>query len=198
MIMSRLFRSRCFPFAQAFLLVMAGVLTAGSASAAEAGLDRLFRELSIIPMAEIPPPMDVDLEDLDGKHVRLSDYAGRIVLLSFWATWCPNCREEMPELEKAFRQFAGKGVTVVTVDLQERTSVVAAYRRKNHLSYPILMDRSGSVGRSFGIRAIPTTYIVNRKGLLIGRVMGPREWSGKTGRDFLAALAALPVKQHNP
>jgi peroxiredoxin len=198
MIMSRLSRSRCFPFVPAIILGMAGVLAAGSASAAGAGLDRLFRELAIITLAEVPPPMNVDLKDLDGRRVRLSDYAGKIVLLSFWTTWCPNCRAEMPELEKAFRQFAGKGVMVVTVDLQERASVVAAYRREYHMSYPILMDRSGSVGRSFGIRAIPTTYILNRKGLLIGRVMGPREWSGKTGRAFLAALAAVPVKQRNP
>jgi peroxiredoxin len=195
MIMTRLFRFRRFPLVPAIILALAVVLAAGSAFAAETGLDRLFRELSIIPLAEVPPPMNVDLKDLDGKRIRLSDYAGKIVLLSFWTTWCPNCREEMPELEKVFRQFAAKGVTVVTVDLKEPTATTAAYRRENHLTYPILADISGRVGRSFGIFAIPTTYIVNRKGLLIGRVMGPREWTGKSGRALLNALAALPVKQ---
>jgi len=142
-------------------------------------MDRLF---SIVGVIKVPPtndPVRVNLKDIKGKNISLSDFKGKIVFLNFWTTWCPTCRIEMPSMEKLHQKFKSKDFAMVTVNLRESASKVKAFFKKFKLTFTALLDSTGEVGASFGIRAIPTTYILDKTGRIIGRVNGPREWDSK-------------------
>jgi peroxiredoxin len=104
------------------------------------------------------------LKDLDGREVRISDYAGRVVVLHFWATWCPACREEMPVLEAAARSSTAGGAVVLGVNLGERRGKVADYARQAGLTFPILLDPRGKAAQQLGVLSLPTTLVLGPDG----------------------------------
>jgi cytochrome c biogenesis protein CcmG/thiol:disulfide interchange protein DsbE len=111
------------------------------------------------------------LGGLDGKMVTVAP-AGRIIVLNFWATWCPPCREEMPELEKFSQKYNGK-VLFYAVNIQESSEKVAAFLTQNQYTLPVLLDKDGEVARSFRINAIPTSIVVDKHGVIKYRKSGP-------------------------
>lgn len=117
------------------------------------------------------------LKDLGGNEVRLDDFRGKIVFLNFWATWCPPCREEMPSMEKLYREFRERDFTILAIDLREDNRKVKAFKEEFGLTFPILLDSDGAVGLDYRITSIPTTYLVDREGFLIGGALGARDWS---------------------
>jgi len=104
------------------------------------------------------------LKDLKGKQVKLEDNRGKIVFLNFWATWCPPCRKEMPSMEKLHTKFKDRDFTMLAVDLREETKKVRVFQEKFKLNFPILLDSDGRVGLRYGVRSIPTTYLIDREG----------------------------------
>ncbi len=151
-------------------------------------IDKLMRKLRIIPLHQIMPPDDFALKDLDGNIMRLSDYKGKVVFLNFWTTWCPDCRIEMPSMEKLYHKFKGRDFTIVAINLQETAEDVEAFFKRYRLTFPALLDSDGNVGRSFGIRSIPATFILSQKGGMIGKAFGPREWDGKDAEKLFNLL----------
>ena len=119
------------------------------------------------------------LKDITGKEVKLHDYRGKIVFLNFWATWCPPCRAEMPSMERLYTEFKDKNFIMLAVDSREKTRKVKSFGKKLGLSYPLLLDSDGTVGFEYGVRSIPTTYLVDRQGYLIGGALGARDWASK-------------------
>ena len=142
-------------------------------------LDRLFSDLGVVGVPPIEVPVGVNLKDINGRYVSLSDFKGKIVFLNFWTTWCPTCRIEMPSMEKLHQEFKDRDFAMVTINLQESASQVKAFFEKYKLTFTALLDSSGDVGVNFGITAIPTTYILDKTGRIIGRITGPREWDSK-------------------
>jgi len=128
-----------------------------------------------IPERELSSP-EFELEDLAGKKAALSFWRGKLVLLNFWATWCPPCRAEMPSLELLYRDLKNEGFELVAVDLQEDRKEVQGFQAELGLSFPILLDRDGRVGSRYGVRNIPTSYLLDREGLILGRLIGGSEW----------------------
>jgi thiol-disulfide isomerase/thioredoxin len=116
---------------------------------------------------------DFTLEALDGSKVSLSSFKGKVVLLSFWATWCGPCKQEMPAMEKLYQKLKAKGFVVLAVDMMEDKATVAAFVKKSGYTFPILLDSTGEVGGGpYSARAIPTNYIVDKGGRLVGRKIG--------------------------
>ncbi|HEY6390673.1 MAG TPA: redoxin domain-containing protein [Bryobacteraceae bacterium] len=126
--------------------------------------------------------MDFELKDIQGAQVRLSDYRGKIVLLDFWATWCPPCRKELPSIEKLHRQFADKDVVVLGIN-DEDSGTVKGFLKKNEYTIPTLMDSKKNVHRMYGARAIPTVIVIDRNGVIRAHYIG-----GRSEADLLAAL----------
>ena len=150
-----------------------------SANTDSRGMDRLF---SIVGVIKVPPakdPVKINLKDVNGKNTSLSDFKGKIVFLNFWTTWCPTCRIEMPSMEKLHQKLKNKDFAMVTINLQESVSQVKSFFEEFKLTFTALLDSTGEVGASFGIRSIPTTYILDKTGRIIGLVSGPREWDSK-------------------
>jgi cytochrome c biogenesis protein CcmG/thiol:disulfide interchange protein DsbE len=141
--------------------------------------ERLFREMGIIEVPHITPPVDFSLIDINGRQFTLSEFKGKIVFLNFWTTWCPECRIEMPSMEKLHRRLNGQDFEMIAVNIQEPALQVKNFLEKYQLTFSILLDAKGEIGRQFGIRAIPATYILDKNGGIIGKAFGSRHWDGK-------------------
>jgi peroxiredoxin len=142
-------------------------------------IDPLFREMGIIQVPHIAPPVDFSLLNLNNKTVTLSDLKGKIVFLNFWATWCGECRVEMPLMQKLYIRFKDKDFAMVAVSLNEPKSVVEKFFDDYKLTFTALLDSKGELGIPFGIRGIPMTYILDREGGIIGKAIGARQWDSK-------------------
>ena len=120
------------------------------------------------------------LKDHYGKPHTLDDYKGKIVFLNFWATWCPPCRAEMPDIQKLYERSPREGKDAVIVlgvaapklGSEKDEAGIKAFMDKNGYTYPVLMDKEGKLFEAYSIRAIPTTYLIDRRGNVIGRVQG--------------------------
>jgi peroxiredoxin len=194
------FRAALFPAAVIFLgLTVLQILDpVPAAGADETDLAQLFRKMYIVQAPGAGIPVEFELNDADGGPHRLSDFRGKIVFLNFWTTWCPTCRIEMPSMEKLHQQFKNGDFAMVTINLQESGSRVKEFFKEFKLTFTALMDTSGDVGVMFGINQIPTTYILDKKGRIIGKALGPREWDSResialfehlTNRRAAAAIA---------
>lgn len=115
---------------------------------------------------------DFTLDSLDGKTSSLSAYKGRFVFLNFWATWCPPCRSEMPAMQALYRRLEARGFVILAVDLAEKADTVRAYVKKNAFTFPVLLDKTGEVGGTYGAQSIPTTYLIDREGKVLARGIG--------------------------
>jgi peroxiredoxin len=136
-------------------------------------------------------PSDFTLKALNGREVSLSDYRGKIVFLNFWATWCPPCRIEMPSMEKLYQGFKGKDFVILAVSVKESKKVVEKFVKDYKLNFPVLMDPEGRVGREYMVFSIPTTYLINRHGGIIGQALGPRDWAGEDSFKLFGALLKI-------
>ena len=141
--------------------------------------ERLFRDMNIIRMPRIAPPVEISLLDIHDKRVTLADFKGKIVFLNFWTTWCPECRIEMPLMEKLHKRFKDKDFAMVAVNLREPATQVKKFFDKHKLTFTALLDSKGKIGSRFGIRAVPTTFILDKEGGIIGKVFGSREWNSQ-------------------
>jgi thiol-disulfide isomerase/thioredoxin len=125
---------------------------------------------------------------LEGRIVRLSDFRGEVVVLNFWATWCPPCVDEMPSLEKLHRALGSKGLRVVAVSVDQSLDDIEHFRDKYELTFLILHDDGAKVSHAFFTFKYPETYILDREGILISKVIGPRDWVAPTVIRDLVAL----------
>jgi thiol-disulfide isomerase/thioredoxin len=141
-------------------------------------LDQLFGDMGVIKISQALP-VEIKLKDLNGQPVSLSDFRGKIVFLNFWTTWCFDCRIEMPHMQKLHQQFKNKEFEMVAVNLQEPVAQVKQFIKDYTLTFTALLDSDGEVGAHFRITAIPTTFILNKQGIIIGKAFGPRKWDDK-------------------
>lgn len=109
---------------------------------------------------------DFTLTDLDGNQVRLRDFRGQVVFLNFWATWCPPCRAEMPEIEAVYQQYRDQGVVVIGIDLRESPEVVRRFVEEGGYSWTFVIDTTGEVGLAYRINAIPASYFIDADGII--------------------------------
>jgi thiol-disulfide isomerase/thioredoxin len=128
----------------------------------------------------IPPDFSLPLleagQALKHQRAQLSALKGKVVILNFWATWCPPCRAEMPAMERLYKQYKDKGLTILAVDCQESQATVEKFVTEQGYSFPIALDASGSVCMRYGANAIPTSYILDKKGQVVSRITGGIEW----------------------
>ena len=142
-------------------------------------MERLFRDMGVLKIPHATRPVEIQLKDVLGNMVRLSDYRGKIVFLNFWATWCPTCVIEMPSMEKLHRRLKDKEFVMVAINLQETPAQVKSFFEKFELSFTALLDSSGNVGTGFAVNALPTTFVLDKEGRIIGQALGPREWDSR-------------------
>ena len=151
-------------------------------------LERLFKEMGVLQIPPAADPVEIQLKDQNGRLTHLSEFRGKIVFINFWTTWCLACVIEMPSMEKLHQKFKDKDFAMVAVNLQESDATVLRFFKEHKLTFTTLLDSTGDVGTVFRIRGIPTTFILDKNGIIIGKVMGPREWDS---RDSFALFEYL-------
>ncbi len=132
-------------------------------------------------MARLPKPWpakNFSLKDLDGKTYTLSDYRGKVILVNFWATWCPPCRREMPSLERLHQKLKGEAFVILAADQQEDYDTVFAFTGQldPQPTFAILLDSKAAASRAWKVQGLPSSFLVDKRGRVVYRVIGGREF----------------------
>jgi len=131
---------------------------------------------------------DFTLKDLKGNPVSLSRYRGKVVFLNFWATWCPPCRAEMPDMERLYEVFGGQEFIMLAVNVEDDVEAVKAFLKDHPHSFPVLLDVEASAQNLYGVFRFPETFLIDKKGRVVERYLGARDWSSV---DFLRKINEL-------
>ena len=116
------------------------------------------------------------LENLDGKLVSLNDYSGKIVIINFWATWCPPCRYEMPSMQRAYEILSDNDIVMLAINVGEDSETIFTFTADYPVEFPLLMDKTAEITQQYGVAGIPATFVISPGGKIIYRAIGSREW----------------------
>ena len=176
------------PFAVFFLGAFLALSAAGGAGAAP-----VFNKLLMAPEGSTPPK-DFSYPSLEGKPRKLSEFRGKVVLLAFFATWCPLCNEEMPKLVRIHDKYKNRGLTVVAVSIDRApVSLVKSWSRDKKLTYPVLHDQKFTARLRYNVRNVPTIYVLGRDLKLAAWAVGQVDWEGKKATALIEKLLAKPA-----
>lgn len=142
--------------------------------------------LTEMPTGTVAP--DFTLSDTDGNMHTLSDYHGKVVIVNFWTTWCPPCREEMPAMQRSWEIIQNENMVMLGINLGEDEDTIFEFTASYPVDFPLLMDLDSSVTTDWPVRGLPTTYIVDPEGNIAYRAIGGRAWDAKEILDRLRAL----------
>jgi cytochrome c biogenesis protein CcmG/thiol:disulfide interchange protein DsbE len=132
--------------------------------------------------------IDFSIRDLRGETWSLDKVRGKVVLLRFWADWCPSCRYEMPVIEKYYRKFNKEGFVVLAVNIKQSPQIAEAFTVQLDLTFPVPLDPEGDLARRYGVYAIPTNFLIDRQGIireiLVGEVFKEEKFMKDLLRDY--------------
>jgi cytochrome c biogenesis protein CcmG, thiol:disulfide interchange protein DsbE len=132
---------------------------------------------------------DITVTALNGSTLKLSDLKGKVVMLNFWATWCPPCREEIPSLMKLNAAMAGKPFQMLAVSVDEGGKpAIEDFFRTSKTELPAYTDQDGNASKTYGITGVPETFLIDKKGVIVKKVIGPLAWDGPEAIAFLEGL----------
>lgn len=135
-----------------------------------------------------PAGPDFTLPDLDGKPLRFVDQKGKVVLVNFWATWCPPCRAEIPSMERAWAKLKSEDVVLLAVHVGGDGDKIWEFLSEFNVTFPVLIDTSGKVSKEWQTIGLPTTYVADKEGRKALRAIGGREWDHP---ELIASILAL-------
>ena len=134
-------------------------------------------------------PPDFSLQDLQGRPVELGRFHGKAIFINFWATWCVPCRAEMPAMEKLYQDFKDRDFVMLAIsgDLGGKEDV-KPFLEEFKFTFPILLDPDLKIHDLYGVRGIPTTFLIDKKGTVAQKMLGARDWNQKEARDLINKL----------
>ncbi len=147
------------------LILSSHLIFAGSSS--KQGLTKLSKPIAA---------PNFTLIDMEGEKHQLSDYKGKTVIVNFWATWCPPCRAEMPSMEKAWHKIKDQGIAMLAINVGEDEDTIFTFLGDYPANFTILLDQNSKVSELWPLRGLPTTFIVDPKGIIVYQAIGGREW----------------------
>jgi len=160
------------------------------ASVAAAALVAFAVPAMVPALAAAPAPApDFVLDSNTGKPIKLSGYKGKVVMINFWATWCPPCLEEMPAMERLYRQHKDAGFTLLAVSVDADASKVTPFLTSHKLTFPVGLDPKMDLANTYSVRALPSSFIVDREGNLAALAIGPRHWDGNAAHSLVEGMA---------
>ena len=189
-----MFRRTVPGLSRILLAGMSGLFLLGCLAVAAAAFpaDDSFKRLRIgpVPAGSVAAPFE--MPTLDGRHVASNDFAGKVVVLNFWATWCGPCKDEMPALDRLRKSLDQDTFALLTVTTDLQRDGIGHFLRNLDVRLPVLFDEDQEVSRAYMVRALPTTIIINRDGTLLGRAVGPREWDSPDAVALMRRLMERP------
>ncbi len=177
---------------------IAGVLIAivtilGAPEASRAEVTELLGKLNLSAYPRGTKPPEFNGRTADGRAISLASLRGKVVLLNFWATWCLECRPEMPLFERLHREFVAQGLSVIGINAREGTVAIQRYAKELGLTFPLVLDPKGEINAAYGVIGLPTTFLIARDGRAVALAIGPREWGDAAARAIIRALLDEPV-----
>lgn len=144
---------------------------------AHAGSERPQQPPRVLSAGSIAP--DFTLENMRGEQVSLSQLRGKVVIVNFWATWCPPCKAEMPSMEALHQTFKDDDLVLLAINVEkEGRKAVARFLQESPYSFPILLDTDSSVQNLYGVFQYPESFIIDRNGVIVKKVIGAVHWMG--------------------
>ncbi|WP_303906675.1 peroxiredoxin family protein [Thiohalomonas denitrificans] len=134
------------------------------------------RSQGLTPVEERPPAPDFNLEDMEGEFHQLSEFRGQPVIINFWATWCPPCREEMPSMQRAWERLREEGVAMLAINVGETPDTVFQFTANYPVEFLLLFDLDSAVTEKWPVRGLPSTFVVDPEGRIVYQAIGGREW----------------------
>ncbi|MES4785782.1 MAG: TlpA family protein disulfide reductase, partial [Nitrospiraceae bacterium] len=148
----------------------------------------LFNAVGVQALPQKSPAPSFSLPGLEGQMMDSSALRGKVVLVNFWATWCGPCKEEMPALERLQQVLPKDAFAVIAITTDQQREALRGFAELLGLSFPLLLDESKDVSAAFGVRALPTTVIIDREGHVVGKALGPRQWDSPRTLALLKLL----------
>jgi cytochrome c biogenesis protein CcmG, thiol:disulfide interchange protein DsbE len=134
------------------------------------------------------PDLDI-VDEVSGRKLASGDLKNKIVFVNFWASWCPPCKEEMPSIEALFKELAGNNkFQMVTILYKDSYQDGTLYMKQNGYTFPVYSDNNSVTAVNFGVTGVPETYVIDKKGILQKRVIGPAEWNSPEAKNFINSL----------
>ena len=136
---------------------------------------------------------DFEMKTLDGKNISLADYNGKYVLLNFWATWCGPCKVEMPSMEALYAKFKTKNFDILAVSNDIfGAKVVKPFVEAHKMTFTVSLDQDLKISSRYGVMSLPTTFLINPRGIVIGVLNGAQEWDHAETLAYFEALLNKP------
>lgn len=151
----------------------------------------IFRNLGFYPIPNGQLFPDIPFVDQYGKNLKLSDFYGSVVLLNFWATWCPSCRVEMPSMGELSKILENDDFDMIPINVQESSELVEAFLEEFEIDFPVYYDFDGSAANEVGIIGFPTSVLIDRGGAAQAAIMGAFNWHDE---DFIAMMKKWTAK----
>jgi len=148
-----------------------------------------FKALELIKPNRVRTAREFTVPSPHGKSIKLADYRGKVVFLNFWATWCLPCREEMPTMERLYQRFKDKGFVILAVSVDaEGPPVVLPFVKEHKFTFPIGLDPKMTLAERYSVRAIPSSFLVDKNGRLVALALGPRDWDSQAAHALIESL----------
>jgi peroxiredoxin len=147
-----------------------------------------FRRLDLVRVTPPTPAPDFTVLGLTAGPLILADFRQRVVLLNFWATWCPPCREEMPSMERLYQRHRDRGFTILALSVDRNVAAVPGFVEGFRLTFPIGLDPEGAVAKAYRMRALPTTIVIDRVGHVVAGAAGARDWDSPAAHAVVETL----------
>ena len=151
-------------------------------------LAEAIKELDLIKPARQKLADDFTVSTPRGESFRLGDQRGKVVMVNFWATWCPPCLEEMPAMERLYRRHKEAGFTLVAISVDADPKKIGPFVSEHKLTMPIGVDPKMELAQTYGVRALPSSFVVGRDGNLAALAIGPRHWDNDAAHSLVEGM----------
>jgi peroxiredoxin len=168
-------------------------------------VDHYYETPMTLADVQLPPGVDIEksevgfkapaftVRNLKGQRVQLADHKGKVIILNLWATWCGPCRVEMPGMENLYRRYQSQGLEILAVSLDKGSSdKVQTFADEYRLSFPVLLDSDGQVESRYHTLTIPTTFVIDKKGMVVAKVDGAKHWESEETFKAIEYLLKAP------
>ncbi|MBI4684052.1 MAG: TlpA family protein disulfide reductase [Nitrospirae bacterium] len=170
-------------------LILTIILLAGLGLIAYSLSQREGKEEEPAAVAGLPAPKIEVSDALNGKELSQSEFKNKVVFVNFWASWCDPCREEMPSIERLAQHFKNnQDFQILTILFRDDPKNGISFLNQNGLDLPLMIDKGGETAKSYGLTGVPETYIIDKKGILKKKIIGPYEWYSAEVIEFISGL----------